>query len=210
MKKDRFVAFFDAVMAIIMTIVVLEFAQPSGPHWSDLRGTWFQVLVYALSFFWLGMMWININTIWARVEIINRKIMWVNMFMLFFSSMIPFLVVYVGQNIMFRIPQLLYGIDVICITLCNQISAELLKIENPLLDLEVKGLRRGIAIDLGIKVVGIIIGMTVFPPAVIIAVFIAMLSLVVQFSLMNKRRTQAAKAEEEDGESAEESTDALT
>lgn len=187
MKKDRFVAFFDAVMAIIMTIVVLEFAIPKGTNWSDMKELGAQVAVYALSFFWLGMMWININTIWHQVEIIDRKVMWVNMFMLFFSSMIPFLVVFVGANLTERIPHLLYGIDVICITVCNQISAELLKKLNPLLEPMVKALRKGISVDLCIKAAGIVFGMIFWPPIVIISVFVAMICLVVEFSAAHKK-----------------------
>lgn len=187
MKKDRFVAFFDAVMAIIMTIVVLEFALPGGTNWSDMKELGSQVAVYALSFFWLGMMWININTIWNRVETIDRRVMWVNMFMLFFSSMIPFLVVFVGANMNARIPQLLYGIDVICITICNQISAEILKTMNPVLAPMVKTLRKGIGIDLCIKTVGIILGMVFWPPMVIFSVFIAMICLVIEFSAAHKK-----------------------
>lgn len=187
MKKDRFVVFFDAVMAIIMTIVVLEFAIPKGTSWSDMRELGTQVAVYALSFFWLGMMWININTIWHQVEIIDRKVMWANMFMLFFSSMIPFLVIFVGDNLTAKIPQLLYGIDVICITVCNQVSAELLKVHNPVLIPVVRNLRRGIGIDLAVKAIGIILGMLIWPPIVIISVFVAMICLVVEFSIINKK-----------------------
>ncbi len=188
MKKDRFVAFFDAVMAIIMTIVVLEFAVPKGTNWSDLKDLGSQVMVYALSFFWLGMMWININTIWHNVEIITRRVMWVNMFMLFFSSMIPFLIVYLGKNLTAKIPQLLYGIDVIFITVCNQVSAEWLKKSNPQLEPTVKSLRLGIGIDLTVKAIGIILGMIIYPPIVIISVFIAMLCLVVEFSVVHKKQ----------------------
>ena len=56
MKKERFSAFYDAIMAIIMTIAVLEFKVPTGANWSDLESIGCQILVYALSFFWLGMM----------------------------------------------------------------------------------------------------------------------------------------------------------
>ena len=188
MKKDRFVAFFDAVMAIIMTIVVLEFAVPKGTNWSDLKDLGSQVMVYALSFFWLGMMWININTIWHNVEIITRRVMWVNMFMLFFSSMIPFLIVYLGKNLTAKKPQLLYGIDVIFITVCNLVSAEWLKKSNPQLEPTVKSLRLGIGIDLTVKAIGIILGMIIYPPIVIISVFIAMLCLVVEFSVVHKKQ----------------------
>ena len=130
MRKDRFEAFFDAVMAIIMTIVVLEFAVPKGTDWSNVKGLMFQVVVYAISFFYLGMMWMNIHTLWHNVEYITRGVMWVNMIMLFFSSMLPFWVVYLGRNFFALVPQLLYGIDVLLITITNFISAELLRKHN--------------------------------------------------------------------------------
>ncbi|MBR1866806.1 MAG: DUF1211 domain-containing protein [Lachnospiraceae bacterium] len=120
-------------MAIIMTIVVLEFAVPGGTNWSDMKELGSQVIVYALSFFWLGMMWININTI------------------------------------------------------CNQISAEILKTLNPVLEPMVKTLRKGIAIDLCVKTVGIILGMIFWPPIVTIAVFVAMICLVIEFSAAHKK-----------------------
>ena len=56
-------------------------------------------MVYALSFFWLGTMWINLHSTWNHVQIITRPILFVNLFTLFFSSLIPFLTVYVGRNI---------------------------------------------------------------------------------------------------------------
>ena len=84
MRKDRFEAFFDAMMAIIMTIVVLEFAIPHGTAWSDVQKLMFQIVVYAISFFYLGMMWMNIHTLWHNVEYITRSVMWVK-----FSILIP-------------------------------------------------------------------------------------------------------------------------
>lgn len=188
MKKDRFAAFFDAVMAIIMTIVVLGFAIPKGTNWSDMGNLGFQVVIYALSFFWLGMMWMNIHTLWHEVEHITRGIILINMIMLFFSSMIPFLVLYLGQNFMDRNPQVLYGIDVICITLCNQMSAELLKKYNPKIANEVIGLRRGIALDIIIKVVGLVLGIFVFPPLVTISIFVAMIVVAIDFAVMYKKK----------------------
>lgn len=188
MKKDRFVAFFDAIMAIIMTIAVLQFAQPKGVEWIDLKDLSFQVLVYGLSFFWLGMMWLNIHNLWHNVESISRGVIWINIVMLFFSSMIPFLVIYVGQNPTALVPQLLYGVDVICITICNHISTERLIKHNPHLALEVKTLRHSIVLDLGIKVLGIIIGIAVYPPAIMISVFIALIILIVNYLLMKKKK----------------------
>ncbi len=187
MKKDRFVAFFDAIMAIIMTIAVLEFAVPNGARWSDLNELAFQVVVYALSFFWLGMMWVNIHNLWNYADYISRPVIVVNIVMLFFSSMIPFLVIYVGRFSDELVPQMLYGIDVICISICNHISSELLIKENPQLKGAVKALRLIDATDMGIKLLGFVIGMTVYPPAVMFSVFIAAVILLLSFFMMKKR-----------------------
>lgn len=132
-------------------------------------------------------MWIIIHGTWTKVENVSRSVLFVNITMLFFASMIPFFVVYVGSNINEKLPQLLYGVDVIIIVLINQISAELLSKENEELKPVVKKTRLFVLIDESIKVIGIIIGMTVYPPAVMIAVFTAMLVLAVLFGLQNKK-----------------------
>ncbi len=187
MKKDRFVAFFDAIMAIIMTIAVLQFTQPAGTRWQDMDQLFFQILVYMLSFFWLGMMWITIHNLWHDADQISHGVIWVNLFTLFFSSMIPFLIVFVGLHFNDKAPQFLYGIDMICITLCNQLSVELLLKGNPQLADLVKAYRRACMMDICVKIPGIVIGMTVFPPAMMISVFIALIMLIINHYLMKKR-----------------------
>ena len=190
MRKDRFEAFFDAMMAIIMTIVVLEFAIPHGTAWSDVQKLMFQIVVYAISFFYLGMMWMNIHTLWHNVEYITRSVMWVNMIMLFFSSMIPFLVVYLGKdhNFFALVPQLLYGIDVLLITITNLVSAELLRKYNPKLNYGVEYVRSGMILDITTKVVGIIIAIFWFPPAITISVIVAMVVLSFNFTLLRRKK----------------------
>jgi len=186
MKKDRFVAFFDAVMAIIMTIVVLEFVVPDGSKWEDLGTLWFQILAYALSFFWLGTFWINIHSVWHHVETVTRAVLHVNLAMLFFSSMIPFFTVYVGRNIGEKVPQMLFGIDIILIVLCNAISTELLAKRNEEIKKRIKLLRFSAIIDEATKVIGIIIGMTLYPPAVMISTFLSVILLTVIFTVAKK------------------------
>lgn len=187
MSKDRFVAFFDAIMAIIMTIVVLEFVIPSGTNWSDLDTLGYQIFAYAISFFWLGGMWINIHNIWHNVDIIDRSVLWTNIAMLFFSSMIPFLVVYVGRNINEIVPEVLYGIDVLCITVLNEISVELLARHHECVKAKIKSFRLSIIIDIAIKVVGIIFGITVFPMAILISVIVAMVFLIVWVNITREQ-----------------------
>ena len=187
MSKDRFVAFFDAIMAIIMTIVVLEFVIPSGTNWSDLDVLGYQIFAYAISFFWLGGMWINIHNIWHNVDIIDRSVLWTNIAMLFFSSMIPFLVVYVGRNINEIVPEVLYGMDVLCITVLNEISVELLARHHECVKAKIKSFRLSIIIDISIKVIGIILGITVFPMAILISVIVAMIFLIVWITITREQ-----------------------
>ena len=188
MRKDRFVAFFDAIMAIIMTIVVLEFVIPSGTEWSDLGVLGYQILAYAVSFFWLGGMWINIHNIWHGVETIDRGVLWVNIAMLFFSSMIPFFVVYVGRNINELVPQLLYGIDVMLIAVFNEISVELLARHHGCVKRQLKSFRISIGIDFCIKAIGIILGIAVFPMSIMISVMLAMVFLIVWRTVIEKKK----------------------
>lgn len=190
MRKDRFEAFFDAMMAIIMTVVVLEFAIPKGTNWSDIENLMFQVVVYAVSFFYLGMMWMNIHSLWHNVENITRSVMWVNMIMLFFSSMLPFLVVYLGRNFFALVPQLLYGVDVLLITVTNLISAELLNKHNSSLNYGVELLRKGMLLDIGVKIVGMIVAIVWYPPAITISIIVAMVLTSINFAILNKRRRE--------------------
>ena len=179
MSKDRFVAFFDAVMAIIMTIVVLEFAIPNGTNWSDLGIFVYQILAYAVSFFWLGGMWINIHELWHDIGVVDGGVLWANIAMLFFSSMIPFFVVYLGRNINATVPELLYGLDVLAVTLLNVLSVELLGRHHDCLKAKLPSYRLTFAVDIFIKVVGIFVGVTVFPLSILISVFAAMFAMAI-------------------------------
>ena len=188
MKKDRFVAFFDAVMAIIMTIVVLEFVIPDGTDWDDLHTVWFQMIAYAVAFFWLGGMWINIHNLWHDLETINHGVLWVNIMMLFFSSMIPFFTVYVGRNMNELVPQLLFGIDVLLITLSNWLSLELLAKRHKQLKETMQPFRIILLIDILIKILGIAIGVAVMPVAIIFSVVLAMVFLMMARIIQERKK----------------------
>ena len=90
MNKERLIAFTDAVLAIIMTILVLELEKPTVPtleaFWA-LRQNFF---AYFLSFFWLGSLWIALNGIWEKVERISTAVTWWNLALLFTSSFLPY------------------------------------------------------------------------------------------------------------------------
>ena len=71
----RLSAFNDAVLAIVMTIIVLEFSVPDPLTLHNLLGMWPQVFAYAISFFWLGAMWINQHNFWHGITYVSRRTM---------------------------------------------------------------------------------------------------------------------------------------
>lgn len=68
MKKERLTAFTDAVLAIIMTILVLELKKPDEISWIGLWNLRTNFLAYFISFFWLGTMWVNLHRSWDKIE----------------------------------------------------------------------------------------------------------------------------------------------
>ena len=83
MSKDRLGAFMDAIIAIIMTILILELKKPAEPSLDALLKLWKNILVYALSFIWLGSMWVSIHNAWDRIEKISQKTIWLCIMLLF-------------------------------------------------------------------------------------------------------------------------------
>ena len=116
MEKDRLGAFIDAVLAIIMTILVLELPRPET---YDIAGLWAlrtNFFAYALSFFWLGAMWVNIHQSYRAVEKISQKTVWSAIVMLFFSSFYPYATKLIADAFFNKAMQGLYGVVVLLIT----------------------------------------------------------------------------------------------
>ena len=76
MSKERVVAFTDAVLAIIMTILVLDLDKPDPLTWSGFGKLWPQFLAYAFSFFWLGSMWVHLHIEWSGVKLVDQPVLW--------------------------------------------------------------------------------------------------------------------------------------
>ena len=98
MSKERLTAFTDAILAIIMTILVLELEKPATADWAsfwELRAHFFS---YAISFFWLGAMWVNLHNHWHRIEKIDNKVIWWSITMLFFASFFPYVTDFVSDH----------------------------------------------------------------------------------------------------------------
>jgi uncharacterized membrane protein len=110
MSKGRLEAFSDGVMAIIITIMVLELKVPSDGNLSALTPLVPKLLSYILSFIFLAIYWNNHHHLWQAVEKVNGSILWANMHLLFWLSLIPFATGWMGENHFATMPVALYGI----------------------------------------------------------------------------------------------------
>ncbi len=100
MKKGRIEAFSDGVLAIIVTIMVLELKIPHGNSWSDLLALWPKFSSYILSFLMIIIYWNNHHHVFQTVEKVNGKILWTNGLLLFFLSLVPFGTAWMGNRIL--------------------------------------------------------------------------------------------------------------
>ena len=109
MGKGRVEAFSDGVIAILITIMVLELRVPEGTDWAALRELAPTFLSYVLSFIFLGIYWNNHHHLWQVVTAVNGKILWANLHLLFWLSLVPFVTGWMGENDFARLPVALYG-----------------------------------------------------------------------------------------------------
>ncbi len=176
MSKERLVAFTDAVLAIIMTILVLELEKPAEATFAafwDLRANFF---AYFLSFFWLGSLWMALNTLWEKVEKISSEVVWWNLGLLFFSSFLPYATGLVSANFHSRVMQGFYGLVVIVTTVFNWILHKALdkpNVGNANLLEATAEYRKLLLPDIGIKVVGFVLALLFYPPLMSYSVLIA-------------------------------------
>ena len=125
MDKGRLEAFSDGVIAIIITIMVLELKIPGGAHGTDIRSLLplYPVFIsYILSFIYVGIYWNNHHHTMQAVESVNGTILWANMHLLFWLSLVPFVTAWMGENDFARWPVTCYGL----VLLMNAIAYGLL------------------------------------------------------------------------------------
>ena len=110
MEKGRLEAFSDGVIAIIITIMVLELKVPHGAEWTALLPLVPKFLCYVLSFLYVGIYWNNHHHLLKACRRVTSGIMWANLHLLFWLSLLPFVTGWMGENDFARQPTLLYGI----------------------------------------------------------------------------------------------------
>ena len=113
MGKDRLAAFSDGVIAIIITIMVLELKVPHGADWATLRGVAPNFVAYVLSFVYLAIYWNNHHHMLHTVTRVDGLILWANSHLLFWLSLVPAATGWMGENFLAPLPTAVYGISLL-------------------------------------------------------------------------------------------------
>jgi uncharacterized membrane protein len=109
-SKGRFEAFSDGVIAILITIMVLELHTPEGTSWDALSDDVPVLLAYALSFVYLGIYWNNHHHMMAAVRRVSGGALWANLHLLFWLSLVPLVTAWMSENSFPPIPTAVYGL----------------------------------------------------------------------------------------------------
>ncbi len=131
MTKNRLEAFSDGVMAIIITIMVLEMKVPHGSDWSALTPLWPVFVSYVLSFTYLGIYWNNHHHLFQAVHKISGPVLWANMHLLFWLSLVPFVTGWMGENHFHDLPAALYGFVLLMAAVAFSILVRVLLRQHP-------------------------------------------------------------------------------
>jgi uncharacterized membrane protein len=113
MDKNRLEAFSDGVIAVIITIIVLEMKVPHGPELASLAPLVPVFLTYVLSFVYVGIYWNNHHHMFKVARSVNGAVLWANLHLLFWLSLLPFATGWMGENHFERAPTVLYGVNLL-------------------------------------------------------------------------------------------------
>jgi uncharacterized membrane protein len=120
-ETNRLEAFSDGVIAIIITIMVLELRVPSGAGLHALAELVPELLSYVLSFVYVGIYWNNHHHLLQTLETTSGPILWANLHLLFWLSLIPFVTGWMGENGFASTPLALYGVVLLCAALAYRL-----------------------------------------------------------------------------------------
>lgn len=126
MHKGRLEAFSDGVIAIVITIMVLEFKTPAGSDWSALLSAGTPLLSYVLSFVFIGIYWNNHHHLLQIVQHVNGGTLWANLHLLFWLTLVPFTTAWMGSTCYAPIPVALYGVVLLCAAIAYTILVHVL------------------------------------------------------------------------------------
>ncbi len=132
MDKNRLEAFSDGVIAIIITIMVLELKVPHGDSWQVLLERWPIFLSYVLSFLYVGTLWNNHHHLLHASRTLSGGVLWANLHLLFWLSLIPFTTGWMGENQFATLPTVIYGINLfLCAIAYYAMQLMLVRVHGP-------------------------------------------------------------------------------
>jgi uncharacterized membrane protein len=126
MTKGRLEAFSDGVIAIIITIMVLELKVPHGTDAAALRPLIPVFMSYVLSFVYLAIYWNNHHHLMQTVHHVDGRVLWANLHLLFWLSLIPFVTGWMGENRFAPLPVAVYGVPLLCAAIAYYILTRVL------------------------------------------------------------------------------------
>jgi uncharacterized membrane protein len=113
MGTGRLEAFSDGVLAIIITIMVLELHQPSGDDWHALGASTTSLVTYVLSFVYIGIYWSNHHHMLQLCDRVNGAVLWANLHLLFWLSLYPFTTKWMDETDVAQVPAFVYGVNLL-------------------------------------------------------------------------------------------------
>ncbi|SIR61742.1 TMEM175 family protein [Williamsia sterculiae] len=164
MTTGRLEAFSDGVLAIIITIMVLELKAPEGTRITDLgHATGTGLLTYLLSFVYVGIYWNNHQHTFQLTQKINGRVLWANLALLFFLSLLPFATTWMDDSEFARTPVVFYGVLLLLISLAYFVLQRVIKTaegDDSALRVALGGDRKG-KISVVLYIVGIVAALVV-------------------------------------------------
>lgn len=179
METERFEAFIDAILAIIITIIVLEIPLASLGSWEALYEIRYEFIIYAVSFIVCFNFWNYNNNIFSLVNKIDHKVIWSMGVTLFVFSLLPYFTTFVGENFYEFIPQFMYGLCFIITAILSLVIGEFLKeadSANIALQLALSNHYPSYGTIILVSI-GIIIGYFFYPPAIIASCLISIIGI---------------------------------
>lgn len=184
METGRLEAFYDAIIAIIVTILVLELPQPASASLAAMWAIKTSYFAYLISFLVCVNLWQYHHLIYHHVERIDSRVIWLNVVLMFVFSLIPYLTIFTANNPDSLLAQSLYGIDFILINIILFFMAKYLIKINPESEYlkDALNLKNAVYIPLLIFIVGLIVAFLGYPYAISICCLITLVRSII-FSL---------------------------
>ena len=178
-SSGRFEALFDAIIAIILTVLVLEITMASGGTWQALFDLRIEFLAYIISFIVCFNYWNYNNNLFSIVNKIDTAVIWSIGASMFVLSLIPYLSVFVSHNFYSFVPQACYGIDFIVVAIISIVTSKALKNADKGNVALMLALKNNLVFVTTIVFVGIgmVIGYFFYPPAIIISCLLSIIAV---------------------------------